>query len=97
MGLLAFCLDPNNRPPDSLNWFQKSFELEADEASRLVIGPRIDWFALKMREMYKTASASQIDKCINNYMNLRELDADEISSAADVMWPVEGLTWPVEG
>jgi hypothetical protein len=92
MGLLAFCLDPNNRPPDSSNWFQKSFELEADGASRIVVGPRIDWFALEMRELYSTVSARHIDKCIKNYMDLRKLDnAEEISSAADVMWPVEGL------
>ena len=51
MGLLAFCLDPNNRPTDSLNWFQKSFELEAEGSSQIATGPRIDWFALQLQAM----------------------------------------------
>ena len=50
MGLLAVCLDPNNRPADSWRWLQDSFALDGEQVSEIVTGPRIDWFALKVRK-----------------------------------------------
>jgi hypothetical protein len=79
MGLLAVCLDPNNRPTDSWRWLQDSFALDGEQVSEIVTGPRIDWFALKMREYYGGNDSVRFqDKCIKKYKKLLRLTDDQI-------------------
>ena len=79
MGLLAVCLDPNNRPADSWRWLQDSFALDGEQVSEIVTGPRIDWFALKMREYYSVNDSVKLqDKCIRKYQKLLRLTDDQI-------------------
>ena len=70
MGVLAFCLDPKNRPENHKKWFEKLFSLTGDQISETFSGPRIDWFALEMQKRCKNFNAELQDKCIRKYMKL---------------------------
>jgi hypothetical protein len=85
---LMYCLDPDNSPPDPKQWLKASLAQKPLQTSKLVTGPRIDWFAQEMRDICgDNFSVELLDKCIFRYAQFEHRSMEDVEEDAYVMWP----------